>query len=137
MTTLKDLVGPHKLETVARMDIRHPFDADANGIAWAMDGKVYFVFEDQGDGYRSAASPILSADGDAYMFGNWRPEYLHREVVGRLIERTGSGEAEILELADVETGHVWLRVGTDATDDYYPWFVAEWRPYKPIEAGET
>lgn len=127
---LKDLVGPHKLECAARPDANHPFGRDCEGIAWAMDNKVYMVFEASNDGYRSSAGPILVADGPAYDF--WDPEYLHRDIVGRHVTKGDySGEADILELIDVATGHVWLRVGTDNVDDYYPSFVAVWTPMPP------
>lgn len=130
---LKDLIGPHKLEAAARPDVRHPF-SDGEGIAWEMDNKVYMVFEDNNDGYRSEAGPLFVADGPAYRL--WSPDYIHRDVVGRHVTKGDySGHADILELIDVETGHVWLRVGTDNVDDYYPSFVAVWTPMPPAAAN--
>jgi hypothetical protein len=33
-----------------------------------------------------------------------------------------------VRFVDVKDGHVWLRFGTDNTDDYYPYFVFEYKP---------
>jgi hypothetical protein len=132
MTELKDLVGKHMLECAARTDIRHPFDSDGEGIAWAMDGKIYIAFQDVDDGYRSSCAPLLVGDGNAYSL--WSPEYIMRQVVGRHVTKGEYDEgSDILELVDVKTGHVWLRVGTENIGDYYPWFVAQWFP---MEAGQ-
>lgn len=50
-------------------------------------------------------------------------------VVG-VYKRDGDwgGACDILQLVDVVTGQVVLEVGTDNTDDYYPSFVADFRP---------
>lgn len=122
---LSDLVGKHKLQA-ARPDVRHPFNPDSEGIAWAMDDKVYIAFSDNNDGYRSNCAPLLIAEGPAWEF--WSPDYIMRDVVGRHVTKGEHGPCDILELIDAETGHVWLRVGTENIDDYYPWFVASWHP---------
>jgi hypothetical protein len=127
MLTLKSLIGRHQLTIPAVPTVRHPYDVEAGGIAWEMDGKVYFVFEDQLDGYRSSASPVLCSDGDLYsLAGVWGER--KRAVECKLVLSNDSGACEIIEFVDALTGHVWMRVGTDHTDDYYPWFVGEWRP---------
>lgn len=124
---LKDLVGQHILDCAARTDVRHPFNADANGIAWSMDEKIYMAFEDANDGYRSSMASLLVAEGCAYNF--WDPDYLgKRQVTCRMVTEGYGSAPDVLEVIDVATGHVWLRVGTADTDDYYPWFVAEWHP---------
>ncbi len=87
---LKELAGKHQLECV-RVDVRHPFSDDTPGIAWAMDDKVYMVFEDRNDGYRSQAAPMLVGEGGAYEF--WDPDYIQREVVCRHVVKGGYGEA--------------------------------------------
>lgn len=130
---LSDLVGPHTLDACARTDVTHPFDPHSSGIAWSMDGKVYMAFEDVNDGYRSECAPIFVAEGGFYEFCS--PEYLNRQVVGKCVTKDEYGsEDDILELVDVETGHVWLRVGTEDIDDYYPAFVAEWHPMPPSDS---
>ena len=127
---LKELVGQHKLDCAARTDVRHPFDADREGIAFSLDDKVYMVFEDNNDGYRSCAAPVLVASGYAFEF--WDPEYINRPVTVRHVTHGEySGENDVIEMIDNETGRLWMRVGTANIDDYYPWFVAEWRPMPP------
>jgi hypothetical protein len=122
---LSDLVGPHRLEAPGRVDVHHPF-GEENGIAWGMDGKSYFVFEDPEDGYRSHATDPLVTDAPLYAFGGGEGFMTYRAVTGIIND-------EILELIDDETGHCWLRVGTDNADDYYPRFMCEWRPMPPKE----
>lgn len=134
---LKDLVGPHKMLVAARPDARHPFSTDKEGLVWFLetDGKdrVFMAFEDNNDGYRSQMGPLFVADGDAYEILNG-PDYIRRDVVGRHVTQGEySGEADILELIDTQTGHTWLRVGTENIDDYYPSFVAAWFPMDPTK----
>jgi hypothetical protein len=127
---LSDLVGPHVLDFAGRVDVRHPFDPDANGIAWGMDNKTFFVFEDPNDGYRSCAeTPIVLDVPMAHYTRNYMSG-LSRAVTGRMVLSGDYGtDCEILELIDDETGHCWLSVGTMNTDDYYPYFVGVWHPY--------
>ncbi len=132
MIELKELVGKHKMPVAGTTDVRHPFDGDKSGICFFLDDMAYMVFEDQNDGYRSCAGPIFSAKTDAYdVIPNY--EYINRDVVVRHVKdsRYGGDAADIIEIIDVETAHVWLRVGTDNIDDYYPSFVAEWNPMPP------
>lgn len=35
------------------------------------------------------------------------------------------------QLIDVDDGHVWLRFGTDVSDDYYPCFIFDYMPKPP------
>jgi hypothetical protein len=39
-------------------------------------------------------------------------------------------------LIDVKDDHVWLRVGTDYNDDYYPCFIFDYQP-KPVREDRT
>jgi hypothetical protein len=130
MTELKDLVGRHKLDWVPRTDVRHPFDPDANGIVFSLDGTIYLVFEDPSDGYRSNAGPILEFKGGLYELGGVSPEYLFEKYVLASHETQGEygGENDILVLRDELTGHEIMRVGTSNVDDYYPSFVSWWNP---------
>ena len=135
MTHLHELVGKHMLTAAARTDVRHPFDSDANGIMWFMDNKIYAVFEDPDDGYRSHAGPIFVATGDASSVGGIEAEYIQREVIARMAPKAEDDwyESEVLELIDVQNGHTWLRVGTRDVNDYYPSFVAEWHPMQSVD----
>jgi hypothetical protein len=121
---LSDLVGAQILECIPKTDLTNPFDRDGNGCAFSMSGRIYLVFEDPNDGYRSSASPLISFAGSGYEIG-WRyPEYLRHPVLCSMV---GLGN-EVLEMHSAETGKLVFRVGTDNSDDYYPSYVAEWIP---------
>ena len=62
------------------------------------------VFEDNNDGYRSGAGPVLVATGSAYEF--WDPDYIHRDVVVRHVDKSdyGGDAADIIEIIDAQTG---------------------------------
>lgn len=124
---LKDLTGPHVLDYVPRIDLRHPFDADASGCAFGLDGTTYLVFEDPNDGYRSsAADAVLSFTGDLYRPGAsvW-PEGLKMPVICSMEGRDGSG---VLTMREVSSGRVVFEIGTHNADDYYPSYIARWTP---------
>lgn len=125
---LEDLIGPHKLTYAARTDIKHPFDYDKDCIVWGMDGKIYMAIEDINDGYRSSLGLIFVADGDMYELSSY-PEFINRNVIVRHVTKSEYyGVSDIVEFIDIETGHLWMRLGTDNIDDYYPSFIAQWYP---------
>ncbi len=130
MDDLKSLIGEHTLDRPA-MTITSPFNADASGIAFFLDGTVYLVIENPDDGYRSHMGVIFSAKASAYELGISDYENINRQVVCRHIEKDKDYNCDILEVIDVKTGHLWLRVGTQNTDDYYPWFLTEWNAMPP------
>ena len=120
---LKDLVGSVKLMSVA--NVVNPTDRDANGLAWEVRDAneqdwIFMIFEYPDDGYRSSASPVLSATGSLWELGGCHPSYIRRRVICTLEK-----DDDILRATDAETGHVWFRVGTDNSDSYYPCFVNE------------
>jgi hypothetical protein len=122
-----DLIGPHTLMAVRR-DVRHPFDANADGGAFQLDqGLTVFVFEDPSDGYRSSAIEPMVFHAPLYSFG-CSPDYIRAPVLVRLWERSGDCQAEGIEIIDNRNGKVVLTAGTDNSDDYYPSFTFDWRP---------
>lgn len=126
---LKDLVGPHKMLYAARTDVAHPFDPGKAGIAFVLDDVQYLAFEDDNDGYRSQMGALFSAPGAGCL---WSPDYIQRDVVCRHVTTSQYGDgADILEVIDAKNGHLWMRVGTDNIDDYYPSFIADWFPMAP------
>ncbi len=127
---LIDLVGEHTLNHAAVV-ISSPFNTEASGIAFFMDGMAYLALEDPSDGYRSSLGIIFSAKADPYSMGIHNYESINRKVVCKHVAKTEYHESDILEIVDSETGHTWLRVGTDNSDDYYPSFVSEWNAMPP------
>jgi hypothetical protein len=125
---LKELCGEHLLCGVDRETKRvneswgDNFE-DCDSISFVLDGVVFTAVEDPSDGYRSSMRELLIG-GDPVKF-----TFPPVRVVGRM---RGDGEYhetnDVLELVDVLNGKTILCVGTENTDDYYPYFVAEWSP---------
>lgn len=120
---LNDFVGEYVLTYVPNLDIPHPTDRDASGISFQLNNTNITIFEDPDDGYRSHAGELITTEGYVPSVGHI-PEWIHEKVIC-----TYCGNCEdILEVRSVVTGGILLRVGTENTDDYYPWFVAQWSP---------
>lgn len=124
---LEDLCGDRTLNAI-RTDVRHPFDADANGVAIELDNHVIFIFEDPSDGYRSSAATPLFGLGSLYEYAA-TPVYIRVPVTVAM--RTGTSEG--IQLTDRRNGKVVLEVGTDNTDDYYPSYICNWMPQNIAE----
>lgn len=126
---LSDLTGEHVLTFVPRTDVKHPFDADASGTVFGLDNSVYMVFEDPSDGYRSHAGPLMQYEGSAYSIGGFYPDYIREKVL--CTHRSSyeyGGESDVLEIRSAETGALVFSIGTENTDDYYPYFYVAWNP---------
>ena len=116
---LKDLVGPHILDAVDFEPQGLPARLkDCNCIRFRLDGTVYVAIEDPNDGYRSCMGELKVME-DATMTN----VFLWTRVIARC-----STEDDILYLVDETTGEVVVEVGTDCSDDYYPYFVANFNP---------
>lgn len=87
-------------------------------------GSVTFeCIEDENDGYRSMMEEVKIKDTSASTGKN---KFLALVTIGK-----EDGESsDIYKLTD-DNGHVWLKFGTDHTDDYYPCFVFRWQPIIP------
>jgi hypothetical protein len=124
---LKDLVGRHVLSGVEmnNVSIKNEYGndyEDCQCISFMIDGKTCTAIEDPQDGYRSSMREIKVS---------LTPLKTHFEPVEVMCEHvTGHEEyqSDILEIKDVKSGKVILEVGTDNTDDYYPFFVCRWQP---------
>ena len=98
-----------------------------NTFAFRLGDKFFLAAENPEDGYRSSLDYIIEIDElpDS-------SEIINRPVKAYFINKRDNDSyyecCEILKIEDIETGHIWLEVGTDNTDDYYPWFVAKWWP---------
>jgi hypothetical protein len=118
-------------------NVNHPFDTNANGVALeiARNGEsiTVFVFEDPNDGYRSSATPPLIAHCSMYEYAG-TGEYIRVPVLISFLSYE-HGNAEGIEVHDRRNGKLILQLGTNNTDDYYPYFTAEWKP-ENIEGNE-
>ena len=111
-------------------------DSSGNAFSFCVNGSTYTAFEYPDDGYRSALSHMVERPGNwcQTRFGpcallprfktsvydaeglDWSPSMKPSEE--------GSRSTDMLELLLPGSSEVALAVGTDASDDYYPCFVA-------------
>lgn len=104
--TLEDLVGRHYFSGV---------DFDGNDIIFVLDDIAFVAREDPQDGYRSSMDKL-----DIYT-NVVKNRFESVEVVAKL-------SGDLLSLIDCDNEKEVLRVGTDESDSYYPYFVNEWIP---------
>ena len=123
---LKDLVGLHELsgvdtttEEVKQWDNHYE---DANVVRFVLDGKTYKAIEDPDDGYRSHCNELEVCD--EVVSNNFPPQ----KVMGKMKDNSTYEVNDTIQFIDVVTGKVVLEVGTDNTDDYYPYCVMNWSP---------
>jgi hypothetical protein len=88
---------------------------------------VFEAVEDESDGYRSYFGSFESRNAADGIF-------LNRAVARVRVESYEDHSSDGWRLVDLRDGHVWLRVGTDNTDDYYPMFVFDYQPREPRNA---
>jgi hypothetical protein len=123
---LKDLVGKHILSGV---DMNNEsikqwgnYFEDCQVINFVLDGITYTAIEDPDDGYRSTMRKIVTSDKVVSNI------FAGQEVLAKMRENDRYQENDILDLVDVVTGKIVLSVGTGNTNDYYPYWVAEFTP---------
>ena len=90
-----------------------------------IDDTVFEVMEDPSDGYRSYFDCVNHVP-------SWDPIFFKRWICDVSIIRYEDVNSEGYKLIDRD-GWVWLRFGTDNTDDWYPYFVFEYNPEKPLQ----
>lgn len=123
---LQDLIGKHILSGVdmSNKSIQTYGESfeDCEVINFVLDGKTYTAVENPEDGYRSCMSEIKESEE---LVSNM---FIGQEVVGKMRDDDTYETNDVLELIDINTGKTILAVGTGNTDDYYPYFVAEFTP---------
>lgn len=124
---LKDLVGKHILSGVdmnsksIEAECGDSFE-DCQVINFVLDGVTYTAIEDPSDGYRSTMREIATSEKAVSNV------FAGQEVLAKMRDNDEYEEHDILDLVDVVTGKVVLSIGTGNTDDYYPYWVAEFTP---------
>jgi hypothetical protein len=86
---------------------------------------VWEAIEDECDGYRSCLGTVEVKESSAIFFK------LTIAEVTLLIDSDGYFDG--YQLVDTSDGHVWLRFGTDNTEDYYPCFTFQYSPKPSAE----
>jgi len=82
---------------------------------------VYEAIADDSDGYRSYYDSVQVINDDDGIF-------FKRPLGYVIIEDYDDGQFEGYAFRDVDNEHIWLLVGTDWCDTYYPCFTFTYRP---------
>lgn len=100
------------------------FGVDSNSFCLGRNGTriALEAVEDESDGYRSYFGCFAISLVGKTFFSTPLARVYARET------ESGEGYEKFMgwELVDTVTGHVWLRVGTSNTDDYYPFFTFDY-----------
>lgn len=86
-----------------------------------VDNFIWEAIEDPDDGYRSYLKTVNRKRSTGIFY---RDPIAQVTIESIEIERSFVG----YYIVDVEDKHIWLKIGTDYTDDYYPYFVFEYQP---------
>lgn len=126
LAELDSLLGLHKLDAVdvGSMKVKTWGDdeGECNTLSFRLDGIVYTAVEDPNDGYRSSMKKLLVEKK------RLKNKFTAIKVVGIKKPPSSYQENDTLQFYDAITGKLVLEVGTDNTDDYYPYFVATFIP---------
>jgi hypothetical protein len=102
-----------------------------DGNYFKLGATVFHAEEDESDGYRSMMREVKPVKRTKEMVFFARPIAKVRvgEAHGRL--RSSSGNFDGYQLIDMQDHHLWLLLGTDNSDDYYPSFTFMYTPKAP------
>lgn len=132
---LKDLVGYHifsGIETGTREILKWGRYEDCGYIKFILDGITYMALEDPNDGYRSYMEELKVVNESCK---NKLP-YISVYCKHRSTTRENN-EADLLEFYDESNDQCFLTIGTEDTDDYYPYCVLRYNPEKLAVNAET
>lgn len=123
---LKDLVGKHLLSGVQYgKSEKGEYDYDEpSTVDFILDGKILSVIEDPDDGYRSSMKEIVIDREGLIITNTFKPV----EVIGTFRQNSNYEDNDVVDFVDSITGKIVLSVGTVNTNDYYPYFVGEFKP---------
>lgn len=85
---------------------------------------AFEAVEDEADGYRSMLAEVKAVPLEGLIF-------FRTPVAEVTVQDDGASAFDGWRLVD-DGGHVWLRLGTDGTDDYYPMFAFRYDPPKDV-----
>ena len=124
--TLEDLVGNHILSGVefgTKKVNGYGWYEDANFAKFTIDGVTYLALENPDDGYRSYMEELQIVEETCSV--------RLPDVKVRCLMRDSKFHGQIddvLSFVDVENGKEFLAIGTENTNDYYPYCVFEYTP---------
>jgi hypothetical protein len=91
---------------------------ESNTMSFRMNGNIYTAMENPVDGYRSCLGYVKKG-------GVIDTEFPPCTVVSYYSD---DDSEDILRFIDLNTGKTVLELGTNNTDNYYPWCVMEFHP---------
>lgn len=116
---LKDFVGLHEYGGV---ELGTNSENDAEYVIFMLDGNCYKIEEDPDDGWRSYAKDVEEYHG----------EMSRRCILPYPIKvfcyMDDNPDHNILKFMDAENGRIFLLLGTEHTDDWYPCCRFEYNP---------
>jgi len=121
---LEELVGKHYLSgfDTATVKADKSYNEDYNVVRFVLDNKTYKAIEDPSDGYRSYLQDLVVTNE---IISNTFPP---QKVIGKMKDDDKYSINDTIQFVDDVTGKIVLEVGTDNTDDYYPYCVMNWYP---------
>lgn len=124
---LKDLVGPRifsGIETGSREIPKWGRHEECDYIKFILDGVTYMALEDPDDGYRSYMEELKVVDEPCKTKLPDIPVYCRY----RSTDEWGMMECDLLDFYDETNNKCFLTIGTENTDDYYPYCILRYRP---------
>lgn len=95
-----------------------------DGNCYKLDDTIWEAMEDESDGYRSYLGSIEQIFTDKLIF--------FKDALAKVTVQEFEGDnVKGWNLVDVTDNHIWLFVGTDYQNDYYPCFRFEYHPKPP------
>lgn len=85
---------------------------------------IFEAMEDEDDGYRSSLDYVMIRKIDQIRGG---------KLADVIVESRDTHEQFGWRLVDVKDKHIWLEIGTDNSDNYYPSFIFDWTPKESDE----
>lgn len=122
---LEDLVGKHILSgiEVGTIEIKDGwYVEETNYLKFVLDGTCYFASENPSDGYRSYMNDLRVIDETCEI------PLPNVEVVCHMKEVYKCGADDTLIFIDAANGKKILEIGTDYSDEWYPYCVLEYIP---------
>ena len=86
--------------------------ADEASLLFKFDNIIWEAIIDEYDGYRSCL--------DFIVYGNNKDFISCNDLATVIVEKFDNKTFEGYVLKDVKTNHVWLKIGTEYLDEYYP-----------------
>lgn len=116
---LKDFVGLHEYGGV---ELGTNPENDAEYVIFMLDGNCYKVEEDPSDGWRSYAKDVEEYPG------TMSRRCILPHPIKVVCYMDDNVDNNILKFMDAENGKVFLLIGTEHTDDWYPHCRFEYNP---------